>query len=261
MSSKLVCYEVDRRVALITLNRPKAMNAFNRELMAGIQQAQAKAELDDAVRIIVITGSGRAFSSGTDLNTFKDMTTSSGLFDNSIRDVKPLIDGITRSNKIYVAAINGFAGGVAVSLALACDLAIMADDALVFSPFADIGLVPDGGFSWHYLHAMGYKRAFAAIAESERLSAQTCYELGFVNKVVAAEQLQDKALKWAHTLSLRAPLSLRYTKKILHEIATVSREEAARVESEYQTKAANSDDSQAAVEAFINKEKPVFNGK
>lgn len=261
MSAPIVSYEANGHIAVLRLNRPEAMNAFNRDLMNGIGQAQAKAEADDAIRVVVITGAGRAFSSGTDLKTFSDMTSPSGLFDNSIRDVKPLIDAIADSNKVYLAAINGFAGGVAVGLALGCDLAIMADNAVIFSPFADIGLVPDGGFSWHFFHAMGYKRAFAAIAESEKLDAKTCLELGFVNKVVAAEALVDEAVAWADALSQRAPLSLRYTKKILRQVATLSREDAARLESEYQMKAANSEDSKAAVAAFMNKQKPVFYGK
>lgn len=261
MEPKIVDYKTDAHVAIITLNRPEAMNAFDLDLRTGFSEAQKKAEADDNIRIVVVTGSGRAFSAGTDLKEFGKMTAPSGLFDNSVRDYKPLIDGIAYSDKIYIAAINGVAGGVALGLSLGCDLAVMADDAFVFSPFANIGLVPDGGATFQFFHAMGYKRAFAAIAESTRLDAETCVELGFVNKAVPADELMSATLEWAHSLSQKAPLALRYTKKIMRNVPTLSREETARLESEYQMKASNSEDSKTAVTAFINKEKPVFKGR
>jgi len=184
-----------------------------------------------------------------------------GVFDNSVRDYKPLLDGIVKSDKIYLAAINGFAGGVALGMCLGADLAIMADDATVFSPFANVGLVPDGGASWDFLKAMGSKRAFAAIAECQRLDANTCLELGMVNKVVSAETLLESAQAWANELAERSPLSLKYTKKILRQAATLSREQTALLESEYQMKCANSEDSAMAIKAFVTKQKPVFKGR
>jgi len=259
-NTDVILYETDGYVAIITLNRTEALNAFDAELRSGFRSAQLKAEADDNIRIVVLTGAGRAFSSGTDLKEMPEMAAKSGMFDNSIRDYKPLIDGIAKSEKVYIAAINGFAGGVALGLALGSDLAVMAEDAMVFSPFANIGFVPDGGSSWQFLRTMGYKRAFAAIAECERLDANTCLELGFVNKVVASEKLLDETLSWAHSLAKRAPLSLRYTKKILRQAATMSREETARLESEYQMIVANSEDSKSAIQAFAKKQKPVFKG-
>jgi len=221
---------------------------------------QAQAEADEKIRIVILTGVGRSFSAGTDLKEFPKMTAASGIFDNSVRDYKPLIDAIAVSDKIYIAAINGFAGGVALGLSLGADLAVMSDDATIFSPFTDIGLVPDGGASWQFLRGMGYKRALAAIAECQRLDAKTCLDLGFVNKVVSREMLMEETLSWAHSLADRAPLSLRYTKKILRQAATMSREDTARLESEYQMIVANSEDAKSAVQAFIKKEKPVFKG-
>ncbi len=256
-----VAYEIDGHVAVITLNRPEAMNAMNKALRAGLADAQAKAEKDDNIRVVVLTGSGRAFSSGTDLKEGLGGSPKDGLFDNSIRDYKPLVDGVAKSDKIYISAINGFAGGVALGLALGSDLAVMADDATIFSPFIGIGLVPDGGASWFYLHHMGYKRAFAAMAEGTRLDAQTCLELGMVNKVVPAASLREEAVAYAHAMAEKAPLALRYLKKIMREAATSSQEQTARLESEYQMMAANSKDSMEGIGAFIQKRKPVFRGE
>jgi len=256
-----VTYTADDHVAVISLQRPDQMNAFDEDMRRDLATAQKLAETDENIRVVILTGSGRAFSAGTDLKEFAKMIAPSGIFDNSIRDYKPLIDGIAQSDKIYIAAINGFAGGVALGLSLGADLAIMADDAKIFSPFANIGLVPDGGATWHLFQSMGYKRAFAAIAECERLDAQTCMEMGMVNKVVPASELQSAALTWAHNLAEKAPLSLRYTKKILRQVSTMSRAETARLESEYQMIVARSDDAKTAVKAFISKEKPTFKGR
>jgi len=256
-----VLYEEDNHVALITFNRASAMNAFDQEMRAAFAKHQKMAEDNPDIRVVIITGSGKAFSSGTDLKEGGSADMSFGVFDNSVRDYKPLLDGIVKSEKIYLAAINGFAGGVSMGMCLGADLAVMADDATIVSPFANVGLVPDGGASWDLLNSMGSKRAFAAIAECQPLDANTCLGLGMVNKIVPAAELIDSAKAWAAELSERSPLSLRYTKKILREAATLSREQTALLESEYQMKCANSEDAAAAIMAFVTKQKPVFKGR
>lgn len=255
----LVIYTVDGHVATLTLNRPGAMNAFDEGLRSALRDAMAKAEADDDIRVVILTGSGRAFSAGTDV---RELTDDLGMdADISISHYKPLIDFISNSGKIYIAAINGFAGGVALGLALGADLATMSDTAKIFSPFANIGLVPDGGATWFYLHHLGYKRAYQAMIECEQLDAQFCLEAGMVNKIMAPEDLQNDTLSWAHSLAARSPLSSKFTKKIMRQAGTMSREDAARLESEYQTTAMNSQDARGAVRAFLNKEKPTFKGR
>ena len=257
----LVAYRVERHVALIALNRPEAMNAMNAEMRSELTAAMDAAESDADVRVVVLTGSGRAFSSGTDLKEGQSAGDAFGRFDNSVRDYKPLVDRVATSSKVYIAAINGFAGGVALGLALGSDLAVMADDAKLFSPFVGIGLVPDGGASWWLLHHLGYKRAFAAIAEGTRLDARTCADLGLVNRVTSAETLVEDALAWAHELSGKAPLALSYTKRILREAAHSTPEQTARLESEYQMRAVNTDDSREGISAFLEKRPPAFRGR
>ncbi len=257
----LVSYLVDGHVATIQLNRPRAMNALNHDLRMAIRAAQADAEANDVVRVIVLTGSGTSFTSGTDLKELGDFVTKKGMFDISVRDYKPILDGITKSDKIYIAAINGVAGGVGLSIALACDLAIMAKSATCFAPFTNIGLVPDGGLSWLLLQHMGSKRAFAAIAEAEHIDAATCLDLGIVNKVASDEAILDEAQTWAASLADRAPLSLAFSKRIMREAHMQSHDQIALLESEYQMKCANSEDSGNAISAFFTKQKPVFKGR
>ncbi|SHJ81269.1 2-(1,2-epoxy-1,2-dihydrophenyl)acetyl-CoA isomerase [Shimia gijangensis] len=256
----LVNYSVDGHVATIQLNRPKAMNALNHDLRMAIRAAQADAEANKAVRVIVLTGSGNSFTSGTDLKELGDFVTKKGMFDISVRDYKPILDGITKSDKIYVAAINGVAGGVGLSIALSCDLAVMAESATCFAPFTNIGLVPDGGLSWLLLQHMGSKRAFAAIAEAEHITAATCLEMGIVNKVTADDTVLMDAQSWAASLADRAPLSLAFSKRIMREAHMQSHDQIALLESEYQMKCANSEDSGNAITAFFTKQKPVFKG-
>lgn len=258
MDLKTVKYETDNHVAVITLGRPEAMNAFNVQMRSDFAKAQQAAEGDENIRIVVIIGSGRAFSAGTDLKDAGLGFDKSGGIEISIRDYKPLIDGVTQSDKIYIAAINGFSGGVALGLALGADLAVMSEDAGVFSPFTDIGLVPDGGASFYLYHHLGYKRAFAAIAECTRLDAKTCLEMGMVNKVVPRDSLLVETKKWAHSLAERAPLALSYSKKILRQLPGLDSEATARLESEYQNKCVNTEDTASALKAFITKTKPIF---
>ncbi|WP_372884456.1 enoyl-CoA hydratase/isomerase family protein [Shimia sp.] len=257
----LVTYGVDGHVATIQLNRAKAMNAMNHDLRLALRAAQAEAEADAAVRVVVLTGSGNSFTSGTDLKELGDFATRKGMFDISVRDYKPILDAIAGSSKLYIAAINGVAGGVGLSVALTCDLAIMARSATCFAPFSNIGLVPDGGLSWLLLQHMGSKRALEMIVEAQHLGAEACLEMGLVNRLAEDAVLLDEARAWAATLAERAPLSLSYAKEIMRAAHTQSHAQIALMESEYQMKCANSEDSANAIAAFLTKQKPVFKGR
>jgi len=259
--TETVAYSTEGHVATIRINRPEAMNALDAATRAGLRAAQAQAEADPEVRVVILTGTGRAFTSGTDLKELAEFRTRHGMFDISVRDYKPIIDAITRSDKIWIAAINGVAGGVGLSIGLSCDLAVMGQGATCFAPFSNISLVPDGGLSWLLLQHMGSKRAFAAIAEATHINAQDCLEFGIVNRVVADDVLERETAEWAASLAERAPLSLAYGKRIMRAAHTQSHEQIALMESEYQNICANSEDSANAVAAFITKQKPVFKGR
>jgi len=252
-------YETDGPVAIITLSRPDAMNAVSARMRTEIAWAQKQAEDDRDIRVIILTGEGRAFSAGTDLKEGTRQGNAS-VTEHILKDYKPLIDAIGDSGKIYMAAINGVCAGVSLGMALNCDLAIMAEEAFLFMPFANIGLIPDGGSSWLFLQQLGYKRAFSAIMEGTQLDGQFCLEHGLVNRVVPKANIRQTAIDWAKSLAEKAPLSATFTKQILRAGQDLSFDEAIKFEAECQHYCEISKDSQEGIQAFKDKRKPVFKG-
>ncbi len=255
--SDIVKYDLRDAAAVITLHRPESMNSFNTELRAAVVDAFTKARDDDSVRVVVFTGEGRCFSAGADLKAGIDRNVAEILQ----TEYRPLLEAIAEIPKPVVGAIPGSAAGIGLSMALQCDLLIMADNAFLLSPFTTISLVPDGGLSWLLVRQLGYRRAFQLSVESERIPAERCVELGLANKAVPAEELQSAALEWAQTLAKRAPLSLAATKKAMRFAADNDWAAAYDIEAELQGQLLGSDDNQEGIQAFFEKRAPRFTGK
>ncbi|MEM8937237.1 MAG: enoyl-CoA hydratase/isomerase family protein [Pseudomonadota bacterium] len=258
---KAALYSVEDGVALISHNRPKHMNALSRQLRTDLAAAMDAAESNEDVHIVILTGEGRAFGAGADLADL-DNTDHDTVTDHILKDHKPIIDRIRLSKKPYIAAINGATAGISVAYALACDLIVMSDTGFLYSPFASISLVPDGGTCWFLMQRLGRQRAYEMIIESGRLSAEECLEIGVANKVVPAENLRAEAMAWAQSLVKdRAPLSLRYVKETLNYVENTAYEAAIRKEAELQQYCIESRDFREGVESFMEKRKPVFTGE
>jgi 2-(1,2-epoxy-1,2-dihydrophenyl)acetyl-CoA isomerase len=255
--SDIVKYAQHDSVAVITLHRPDAMNSFNTELRAALAFALEKAHEDESVRVVVLTGEGRTFSAGADLKVGIDRDVSEILLD----EYRPIQETIAKIPKPVIAAIPGSAAGIGLSIALQCDLLIMADNAFMLSPFTTISLVPDGGMNWLLVRQLGYRRAFQLSVESERIPADRCVELGLANKAVPAEELLSAALEWAETLAQRAPLSLAATKKVMRFAADHQWTDAYDMEARLQGELLGSDDNREGIQAFFEKRKPKFTGK
>ena len=255
--SDIVKYEVHDAVAVITLNRPDSMNAFDTALRADVVDAFEKARMDDAVRVVIFTGEGRCFSAGADLKAGIDRDVEEILQ----VEYRPVQEAIASIPKPVIAAVPGSAAGIGLSMALQCDLLIMADNAFLLSPFTTISLVPDGGLNWLLVHQLGYRRAFQLSVESERIPADRCVKLGLANRAVPAEELQAAALEWAQMLAKRAPLSLAATKKVMRFAADHDWSQAFDMEAQLQGELLGSEDNKEGIQAFFDKRAPEFRGR
>lgn len=254
----IIRYELHDTVALIALNRPDSLNAFTTELRADLLAALEAARDNDSVRAVVLTGEGRSFSAGADLKeSALDRSVEKILLD----EYRPLQEAIASMPKPVIAAVPGSVAGIGLSVALQCDLLIMADDAFMLSPFATISLLPDGGLNWILVRQLGYRRAFQMCVESERIPASQCIELGLANKAVPAGELRSAALDWARSLARRAPLSLAATKRAMRYAADQDWASCFELEARLQGQLLGTEDNREGIAAFLEKRAPEFKGR
>ena len=248
-------------VAVVTLNRPAALNSFNASLRRDILWAIREVNEDDDIRVVVLTGAGRAFSAGADLQEKQTDPEHFRVEDQLNGQYKPALMAITEAPKPWISAVNGPCAGIGSAFAMACDLTVMADDAFIYQAFTAISLVPDGGATWHLVRTLGRKRAFEVIATGEKISAQKCLDWGLCNRVVPADELLDQTMSWAAELADRAPLSLRYAKQALNEAIENSVGETISNEATLQHICMGSEDAIEGVTAFMEKRAPVWKGR
>ncbi len=254
-----VNYEQQDAVAVIALNRPDSLNGFTEQLSDELLAAFEKAHNDESVRAIVLTGEGRAFSAGADLN--KGLDGERTLHGTLQYEYRPVLHTIAEIPKPVIAAVPGFAAGIGIAFVLQSDLVVMAEDAFLLSPFTTISLLPDGGSTWLLVRQLGYRRAYQLAIECERISADRCVELGLANRTAPAGEVRDAAIAWATELCQRAPLSLAATKKAMRFAMDNDWASAYDVEAELQKSLGQSDDAREGVQAFFEKRDPKFKGK
>ncbi|MBL4826253.1 MAG: enoyl-CoA hydratase/isomerase family protein [Spongiibacteraceae bacterium] len=257
-----VTYRCDKQVAVITLNRPSVRNSLNSQLRLELAQAIKQANTDNDVRVVIIAGAGKGFCAGADLGEKKPGSDGDGFVTELLRnEYNPIIKGIIYADKPFISLVNGAAAGIGAAIAMACDLMMMADDAFLYSAFGAISLIPDGGSHKFLLSALGAKKAYEMIAFSQRLPAAQCLELGMVNTVVAADNLLDEGVQWAHQLAQQAPLTLKLSKQVLREAATADIDQVLEREAQLQNIAIRSDDFKEGSKAFFEKRPAVFKGQ
>ncbi|PWR22010.1 enoyl-CoA hydratase/isomerase family protein [Zavarzinia compransoris] len=244
-------------VAVITLNRPDALNSLDGSLRRDLQAALMRAGHDKAVRAVVLTGAGRAFCSGTDLREVHEEKTIEDLVN---VEYGGLLESIATMNKPVIAAVNGLATGIGVAFALVSDLVVMGEDAYFCSVFSNIGLLPDGGLSVLLVRQLGYHRAYQLAIEAERIPAARCLELGLANRIAAPDAVAAEAIAWAGRLAERAPLALGLTKQSFRAAALNTLREGIALEAKLQDRAAASADFKEGVRALFEKRRPVFTG-
>lgn len=256
-----VLYCLDGSVATITLNRPHVRNAISRELHRELIEALTRARDDQAARAVMITGAGKGFCSGADLSIFGEHPSPDEVYDYIVANYQPLMELICTLPKPVIAAVNGVAAGAGASLALAADLRIMADDAVLLQAFSNIGLVPDAGATWLLVRTVGYSRAFEMAAEGAPVPAARCLELGLANRVVPAAELLNQAQAWAAQLAQRPTLALALTKQAMYHALQSDLQQAIEYEARLQKSTIPSADHAEGVAAFLEKRPARFSGR
>ncbi len=257
--ARTVLYDASGPLATITLNRPDALNAFDKALRNDLVAATKQAREDGDIRAVVLVGAGRCFSAGADLKAgFKTGAQVEQILN---EEYKPALMHIAEMEKPVISAVHGFAAGIGLSYALVCDLTVMGESAFLLSPFSTIGLIPDGGSTWLLTGTMGYKNAYEMAVDNERLPALRCRELGLVNKVVGDDDVLASAQEWGRRLAQKAPLALARTKKAMRDAPSLSYADAIANEAAIQHLCFDSDDCKEGMNAFLEKREPKFAGK
>lgn len=259
MSYQFLKYGVQQGVATITLNRPEVYNALNDEITFELQDAWKTVAKDDAVRVVVLTGEGKAFCSGQDLKAEPGKKRS--FLESLHKRYNPIIRAMRNLPKPIVCRLNGVGAGAGCSLALACDMVIASEEATLIEVFINIGLVPDSGSAYFLPRLVGMAKAFELCAMGGKVNASEALALGLVNKVVPASELDATVKKYTDHLALAPTKAIGIIKKMLNKSTTSTLDDMLEYEAYSQEIAGSTHDHQEGVKAFLEKRKPVFLGK
>lgn len=256
--------EIKDKVGVITLSDPSTLNAAGIELTAELSAAVEDFIANDDVRAIVITGEGRGFCSGANLSggsvSGRGSGAAKGPNEALLKIYNPFVSMLRKSPKPLVAAVNGVAAGVGVSLALACDLVVAAESAYFLLAFRRIGLVPDGGATWLLPRLVGKARAMELMLLGEKLPAKTALEWGLINRCVADADVLPAAMELASALA-NGPASLGLTRNLVWQALDADWHLQVEAEAYAQGDAGRSEDAREGIMAFLQKRPAEFKGR
>lgn len=265
MDYKCLVFDRYDEVVLITLNRPKTLNALNAQLRDEMLSAIAEIWEDDSIRAAVFTGEGRGFSSGVDLSesrpTDSDVPPQNERLD-ELRWVGRQAMSVYGLNKPTIAAVNGVAAGAGMSLALACDMRVGSENSRFKTVFVERSLSTDSGMSFFLPRIIGYSRAADLIFTSRNVDSEEAYRLGLLDRIYPHKDLIDEAIKLAKEIAFWPPMAIRSAKRVLQHNMHVGLEDALRYEVVGLSHARNAPaDLEESILSFREKRPPKFTGK
>jgi len=253
-------YEKSERVATIVLNRPEALNAFSKQVIEEVLNALEDAKMDENVRVVVLTGAGdKAFSAGADIKAMTGMTALKA------RELsfmgEELCLALENLEKPVIAALNGYALGGGLEVAMSCDLRIASEDSRMGQTEINIGLIPGWGGTQRLTRLIGQTKAKELIFTGKKIDAKTAEKLGIVNFVVPRDDFRETVRQFAFELASKAPVAIAVAKGVINKGADMGLNSALALEREGIGVVGASEDLQEGVSAFKEKRKPVFKGK
>ncbi|KPK28961.1 MAG: enoyl-CoA hydratase [Desulfobacterales bacterium SG8_35_2] len=263
MAYNNINFLIEDGVGIITLNRPEVLNSFNREMGKEVQGAFSRAGENAEIRAILLTGEGRAFCAGQDLEEAAPPNGSPppeiGLI---VRQTyNPIIRFIRNIEKPVVCAVNGVAAGAGANIALACDFVITSEKATFIQAFCKIGLIPDSGGTYFLPRLVGIPRAAAMMMLGDKINAQEALEMGLIHNVFPEEIFRDESLKFAKYLATKPTKGLGLIKKALNQSLSNDLETQLELEAKLQSEAGATVDSKEGIQAFLEKRIPKFIGR
>jgi len=255
-----ISFEIIDGVGKITLRRPKVFNSFNRAMAMEVQEALDECKRNEAVRAIYLTGEGKAFCAGQDLQEAIDPE-GPELSKIVSEHYNPMIVRIRRIRKPVVCAVNGVAAGAGANIALACDITVATESASFIQAFSKIGLIPDSGGTYFLPRIIGMQKAAALMMLGDKVSAADAEQLGMIYKAVADDDFEAEAWSIATRLAQMPTVGLGLTKCALNRSFGNNLDRQLALEDELQTKAGGTEDYEEGVNAFLEKRKPKFKGK
>jgi enoyl-CoA hydratase len=260
MNVETLLVERDGAVEIVTVNRPKVLNALNSQTIAELERIMLDARADNEVRAVILTGAGeKSFVAGADINELAVLSPAEG--QRHGRRGQGVFDLIEQLGKPVIAAVNGFALGGGCELAMACTLRIAADHARFGQPEINLGIMPGYAGSQRLPRLVGKGRALEILLTGDMISASRAYEIGLVNKVVPAAELMPEAKKMASALAAKAPLATRYVLDAVNHGLTLPLADAQFLEATLFGLVASTEDMKEGTKAFLEKRPPSWRGR
>ena len=262
MTYEFLKLQADAGIAVLTLNRPDTLNSWNQKMRGEMRDAVRDLVADDSLRVLVITGEGRAFSAGEDVRGMQGLAeVGTRSFRRAARNIHNVFDELEAIEVPVIAAINGVAAGGGLELALSCDFRIAAESAKLGFPESNVGLIPGSGGCSRLVKLVGIAKAKRLVMTGEMIAAPRALAMGLIEEAVPADRLMPRAMELAKQLASKAPLALGLAKLVLNACVNVDPDTGRNIERLGQSILKKTEDHLEGAKAFVEKRRPEFKGR